>query len=196
MAAVARPGSRLPRTVNKRIPPNRLVGPLIDLVTRRLERIQLNRLPKCFRVARRARIIRQDEHVARRREQVVVPTQPPGVFELRGRAAVHHDEQRIFFLRAKTCRLDQQVGNRPPFRTRKLKPLHRRQIELRHLGIVEVRENLIRTCHHIKARHLGRSRRAIDIRHQHRTTSGQPTHAAILRHVPRLDRASRHRHGK
>ena len=109
---------------------------------------------------------------------------------------MHHNEQRIFFLRAKTRRLDEQIGNRPPFRTRKLKPLHRRQIKLRHLGIVEVRENLIRTCGHIKARHLGRPRRAIDIRHQHLTTPGQPTHAAILRHLPRLDRASRHRHGK
>ena len=127
---------------------------------------------------------------------MVIPPDAPRVLELRRRPAVHHHEQRVFFLRVEPLRLHEQIRNRPALRAGKIKPLHRRQIELRQLPRVELRERAIRARRDIESHHLRRTRRAVKTRHKYVAADAEPGQTSRLRHVMRLHRAARRRHGK
>ena len=77
---------------------------LVDLVGRTLERIALDGARELLAEAGRARVVSEQQHVAGRGQQVIVPAHEELVAPHAVRPAVHHHEQRIFLRRIETRR--------------------------------------------------------------------------------------------
>src|SRR6185503_21387170 len=72
MTAITRARRSLPRSVDKRVKPDRLVSSFVDLVCWSFEWIALNTLRKRFTESGRAGIVRQQHDVTRPREHEIV----------------------------------------------------------------------------------------------------------------------------
>lgn len=144
MPAVARAPRGLPRGVDEPVALDRLVRRLVDFIPRPVQRIALDRLAEFLGVTARSAVVRQHQHVARRREQMVVPTHAPRILELRRRPAVDHDKEGIFLLRIEARRSHHQIVNRPPSRAGEREMLDPGQIEFFQTRRIERRQRLRR----------------------------------------------------
>ncbi len=166
VAAVARAGRRLARRVEKGVPPQRRVGRLVDLPGRTPQRVELDVLGELLPVTGRARVIRQQDAVAGRGQQVVVPPRDPGVAPHAGGAAVDQHQERILPRRVEGGRPHEQAVDAPAAAALKPEMLDRREIERGHLLVVEAGQGPRRRAVRADRIHLRRMGGRLPVRQQ------------------------------
>ena len=107
--AVARAAGALPAAVDEAELADGGVGRLVDLVGRALQRIALDGARELLAEAGGAGVVGEQQHVAGRREQVIVPADEELVAPHAVRPAMDHDEQRILLRRVEPRRPHQET---------------------------------------------------------------------------------------
>ena len=199
VSAIAGAGGGLPRAVDEGKRAHGLIGRLLDLRRRPAQDVFVNRHRELLPIAGRPGVVGHQQHIAGRRQQVIVPAQEERVLNHVVRAAVREHQQRILAGSVKRRRQYEQalnalagLGSEPEF-------ARRLPIDLRDPVFVELRQEAVGAASGIHLHHIGRMHHRLPKRHQNRRrgldrnrqagvaalahTEGRPHRAAIRRQL-------------